>query len=296
MVLRKSKKSLLGSSRPSYFREPKSTKRSASVKRRQHIRIRKRHATTVLLGIGKRLGIFLLIVASGAGIFFGGQSLIYFWNHSERVRVQAVIFEDNLPEGVKGSLPLKQGQNILLLKSKALEKEALRKFPELKEIHVRRGLDGTVRVKGELRTPVAFLKNVSPSTALDFEGVLFPISDQNRPVDPIPFLKSVYVEDRSLLLQVLEAWREKAPAFYSLVRDLETDRMHRLFVELKDGVRVEWGDLFLSSTVKRAERILKIEENFTPKKVPATLRFITDERIVMDANWVKILKKDSEGR
>ena len=63
--------------------------------------------------------------------------------------------------------------------------------------------------------------------------------------------------------------------------------MRELYVELSDGVLVQFGPLEEIDAQDRAKKILKLRAVFHPAKTPATLSFVTSDRIVMDKNWQK---------
>ena len=90
---------------------------------------------------------------------------------------------------------------------------------------------------------------------------------------------------RREIVRRLHVWQKKVPAFFDVVKKLETDKLHALHVELSDGVTVDWGDLEPDAAVDKARNVLRLMEFFSPGRTPARLRFVTEDRIVMDASW-----------
>jgi hypothetical protein len=87
------------------------------------------------------------------------------------------------------------------------------------------------------------------------------------------------------MLACLAAWSSKQPTFSSQITECETDTIHRLQVKLADGTVIDWGALDPRVLSLRTQRVMRVLENYHPAKTPATLRFVTDDRLVMDANW-----------
>lgn len=225
-----------------------------------------------------------IILGVLAGVLFFG---FRFVRDTQAMDVRDVIFEEPLPATVRENFPIRPKQNLLLLRPRTVERDLLKRYSELEDVSVSRTLRGAVKVSARYRRPIAFVAIAGNQQGIDRDGVVFPLSEAHSSVGALPTIKSANTSDRILLLKLLDHWKSDAPNFYSLVKNLETDRMHRLSVEMSDNVFIDWDEMDLQRAVIRAERVIKLRTLFAPKKVPARLKFVTDDRIVMDANWTK---------
>jgi cell division septal protein FtsQ len=279
-------KSIFGSARASFFREPR-RRRDPAVRRSQKIRFRRRSARSALRHAARSAWAFVqvggVLGLAAWGIYEGREM----WTKSEWLRVQNIAYEGDIPESLSGFLGLKRGQNLDLLNLTRKEADALKKYPELKSISISRTLMRGILVEGEARAPVALSEQNGHRVGVDEYGVVFPFSAKRPAPDDLPVIVAPSVDDRVRAVNCLLEWKRAAPRFYSLVKNLETDRMHAFHVELSNGVEVYWGEMDLEHVNIRARHILKLMESFAPKKTPAHLRFVTDDRMVIDANWVR---------
>lgn len=278
--------SLLGSRRSRIYKEPKS--RSLSNKRKQRVRFRSRYAGSVAKQWSKFFINGVLTVAVIGGGFWGVTSSIEFWETSSTLRVQEVIFSNDIPTRLRSNFPIKSNDHLLKLRPSTLEQEFLTKFPELKSLAIRRTLFRNVSVSGKLRIPVARIPSSGEGMALDINGFSFPLSDNSLLTDHLPMIETPNVEDRRLLLTFLARWKKDLPLFYSLIKKIETDRMREFIVELSDGVLIDWGPIDEADIMARAKRVMRLRELFKQTKNPAWLTFVTNDRLVMDRNWQKM--------
>ncbi len=137
--------------------------------------------------------------------------------------------------------------------------------------------------------PVAWFAQNGKTRFIDDKGTIF---DLPEPIPStaarLPELQWTHDEDRAALLQCLNRWSSKQPAFSSQITKCETDTIHRLQVTLADGTVVDWGAINADALDIRTRHLLRLLENYHPTKTPAHLLFVTDDRLVMDMNWGEI--------
>ncbi len=283
--MRSTKKSLFGSKRPRIFREPKKRSPSLFYKRKQRVKFRPRYAGSVVKKMGKSFA--LLTLGAGAMLAIGWTTVkgAQYWKQSERLRVKQVVFSGELPASLKGSFKVGAHDHLLKIHPLLLEKESLEKFPELKRISIRRTLDRSLIVNGTFRRPIAKLESPGKELGIDNDGIVFALGELLDLPANLPVIECAYPSDRTTVLGILDRWQKDVPNFYSLVKKVETDRMRELYVELTDGVTIEWGNISDANIVQQSQRVLTLREKFTPQKTPAKLILVTTDRIVMDANW-----------
>jgi cell division septal protein FtsQ len=220
-----------------------------------------------------------------AGVLVWGAGLAWHaWQDSSYLRVQAVRFEGDIPIRLPASVPVKAGARLFSFSSRQLEQEELRRFPELASLSIHRTFDRALVVQGRFRQPVALLDPSTVPTGIDPQGIAFPIPPDRVPERPLPLVAAA-PRDRANAIACLGAWQKKIPAFFDVVKKLECDRMRTFHVELSDGVMADLGDLDAANAVDKGQKILRLLESFSPGKSPAHLKFVTDDRIVMDNAW-----------
>lgn len=284
----KNSRSLFGSKRSRFFQEPKSRGgKSFSYKRKQRVKFRSRYAGSVAKQWSKTIVNTTVGCGIAAGALWGSVAFANVWKTSETLRVREIVFSGDLPDRLRASFPVKPNDHLLKISTAEIELNTLIKFPELEKFSVGRGLNRTLTVKGKYRTPVAMTHAQGEERAMDHSGTLFRLPETMHPQKPLPWVETASIENRKLLLSYLSTWEEDAPDFYSLVKKIETDRMRELYVELSDGVLINWGPMEESDILNKADKIIRFREMFQPVKTPANLMFVTSDRIVMDKNWQK---------
>jgi len=288
-----SKRSLYGSSRSRYFKEPKQEKRLSFKKRPQKVRIRKKYAATIIKQIA--LGSWALIkMAFFAGVV-GWLAILgwKFWNSSPLLKVAEVQFNAEVPPGLKVRLDIRPGQNIFSFRTSKLEDIFLGKFPELEKLGISRTINREIRVFGTYRVPVAVIQSKKGLYGIEEGGTLFPIFSHNTPQFNLPVIKDINLSDPRLKswAQALQKIKIKKPEFYSVIFRLETDKIHATKMTLRNEVVVWWGELKLENAEERVHNIESLMKRYRPKGSNATLTIITRDRIVMDKNWEKKIGK-----
>lgn len=221
---------------------------------------------------------------------YGVVAGVRFWQKSPWIQVTSVRFVGDIPPALEIESPVRVGENIITLRPGRLEKAILQQFPELDRLSVHRQWNRSVVIEGAYKTPVALLEEGRETRGLDGGGRLFPIGEHNQPLKRLPTvtLAEGALDPASVLPPVANSLRrlEKGlPKFYSLLRRLEIDGIGRVLVVLEDGVKIHWGEIDPEEDVLKASRVMRLRENFTPRETPAYLRFVTTERVVMDAHW-----------
>ncbi len=282
-------KSILGSNRPSYFRESKSRPIKS---RSQKIKFRRRYASSVATEIGGRLWTLTKMTTSlivlGASIYYG-QIL---WTQSSFFKISQVRFVTIPPLGLPEFLGLKAGQNIFNFNEGPLEMSALSKFPELESIDIVRGLSRDVTVEIEYRKPLATLEWNGKKMAVDRGGVVFSLDEAVSAEKPQPELAGfVPGPDLVQAMAALSTVSQELPDFYSLIKIIKTDKMQPLRLVFSNTSVVYWGDLETETIVGRAKKVQHVFREFSPKKPLAAIRFVTDDRLVLDQNWVQKASK-----
>lgn len=289
--MKKRYRSLFGSSRGRVYREPKRSSKTLKFRRSQSVRLRSRTAAAVMKEAGRKLLVLLQFVAAAGLIIWGGVSLRRFWHESPTIRIQNVVFDGDIPSGLRSFLDFKQGQNVVTLDLNDKEKDALVHFPELKDVSIRRTVGRDIVVRGHFRRAIAVLEDSGRLMGIDEDNVVFPMSETRQPAAALPVIKCVREEDRARLLEAVKIWKDKVPEFSSVVKNLEIDRMREFHVAQTDDVLIDWGLFDVTSLVERAGNVMRLRKLFEPARRPAALRFVADDRIVMDANWIKIQER-----
>jgi hypothetical protein len=234
-------KSLLGSKRSRFFREPRGGRFvfNAPKRRAQHVKFRKRYVTSLARRVSTGIGWAILLGGVGAAAVFGGRASMKFWRTSPLVRATAVQFSDDVPAGLAEFLALHVGDNVFQIHPARMEQEALLKFPELESLSTRRTLDRRILVRGKFRKPVFRIQPSPNPMGVDEQGILFPIKTANRVPDSVPVLAGAGITDRASWILFAKELEQKLPEFYSLVKRVETDKIHGNIVEL---IRKKWWE------------------------------------------------------
>ncbi len=278
------RKSFLGFKRGA-IPDRRRAKRSASSDRRRvnRVKFRRRYAASRLKSVGEFTWIASRLAIVAAALVWGGGMAWHGWQDAEFLRVQGIRYEGDIPQRLPASIPIREGVGLFSFNANKLEGEAVRRFIELQDVSIGRGLDRTVVVRGRYRAPVAMLAAGVP-TGIDAFGVAFPIPRGRAAAPGLPVIDAP-AKERANAVACLGLWERKLPAFFSVVKKLECDRMRSFQIELSDGVVVDWGTLETAGAVEKAKKILRVMTSFSPAKAPARLRFVTEDRIVMDSAW-----------
>lgn len=236
---------------------------------------------------GRQLWRLAKIAVVGALFFWGWREGRYLWKDSTFLQVKSVRYEGDIPEKLRSSLGFSKVKNLLALSTGSLEKSALQEFPELESLNIRRSPTREVVVTGVYRRPLATLREQGPGAAIDGQGVIFSIAGRETQYGALPLMGTALAEDRKVMADCLRRWKNQVPAFYSLVKEIETDKMHELRLRLDGDVSVRWGDAELGDILARANNVMKTLTNAQWKPGPASILFVTDERLVVEANWIK---------
>lgn len=276
-------RSLFGSKRGRFIKE---TKRSSTKTRSQRVKFRRRYASAQLKSVQSfligtlKIG-FSVAVLGWAG-FFGWS----FLKSNPYFRIQDVFFEGDIPPGLPQLMAIKTGDNIFKIKSGDKISAAMKEYPQLKSLKINRGIDRRVMVKGVYREPVALVETASGVRGLDEGGLVFSLTESKFPWHDLPFYSASGPEPiQQKSLNFLLEMKNSSADFYSRLKQIETDKMGMLRLTMKDETAVKWGEMDPSALRLRVTRLMKIFERFEPIKQPAALLFVTDDRIVMSANW-----------
>lgn len=234
-----------------------------------------------------RLGVVAAVVVWGGGFAW------HAWKNADFLRITDVRFEGDVPTRLPGSISLREGIGLFSFSASGIEAEAERRFPELASVDVDRRFDRGITVRSRYRVPVAMVAASVP-TGIASDGVTFAVPASMDLPPGLPVIDAP-ARQRPQLVEALGIWRKKLPAFFDVVKKLETDKLRSVRVELSDGVVIEWGEFDTDSAVDKARNVLRLMEFFSPGRAPARLRFVTDERIVMDPGWRPAGSKTSEG-
>lgn len=271
--------------RRGYSSDRRRGRRSSPDRRRvNRVKFRRRYATARLKSLGEftwiasRLAVVAGVLVWGAGLAW------HAWQDSSYLRVQTVRFEGDIPIRLPATVPVKAGARLFSFSSRDLQQDELRRFPELASLSVHRTFDRALVLRGRFREPVALLDPSLVPTGIDPQGLAFPIPPDRVPEHALPLVEAA-ARDRAGAVACLGAWQKKVPAFFDVVKKLECDRMRTFHVELSDGVTVDLGTLDTAEAVDKGQKILRLLESFSPGKSPAHLKFVTEDRIVMDNVW-----------
>ncbi len=241
---------------------------------------------TVLKDTGRKIWFWTQLGIGTAVLIWASIFLVHFWNTSPTLRLNEIKFYGDIPENLPDSLSIKPGQNVFLLQISREEKKILREFPELRSISLWRTPFREIIVRGDFRIPVALSQKDGKTFGIDLAGFVFPIHKWNSPKETYPFITEFKRAQLPDLMRALTRLRKEAPDFYSLISRLETDTINSVNVELRDKIFVVWGPLEPEVLMIKAGRVLEVLNNFVPIKKPAVLRFVTENRVVIDANWM----------
>jgi len=275
-----------GSSRGRFFREPE--RRSTERHRPQRVKFRRQYAESVLRRVAMRGVKVTVAVTLLGGLAYGSLELKKFWSGSAALRVSGVRFEGDIPPALQQNFTVKPGDHLFKLKLKSMEDAYLKRFPELQTLSISRSLGRAVVIEGHYKKPRALMSFDNRTMGVYGDGTLFPITEHNPVDEKLPFITGASVSPaRAQLVEALDVWKNDAPEFSALVKRLETDNIGTVRVVLDDGVVVQWGEMNENELLVHAANILNVLENFTPTKVPATLRVVSNNRIVMDSSWTR---------
>ncbi len=288
---RRKSASLYGSSRGRFFSEKSASRPSLFSRRSQKIKVRHRYVATVLKDTGKTVWLWTRVGISMAAVVWMAVFLTHFWHTSPLLHVKEIKFYGDIPEKLHLALSIRPGQNILVMNTSREQKEILRQFPEIKDISIWRTPLRDVIVRGEYRIPVAVFEKDGQTQGIDIGGGIFPITTENPLKEKVPVVAGFRRGDLAQLMEAIQKLKNSSPDFYSLIYRLETDTMNNIKMELSDQIFLFWGQLEENDLVIKAQRVLDILNRFVPKNRPAQLRFITTNRLVIDANW---MAKDEE--
>ncbi|MFN0118412.1 MAG: cell division protein FtsQ/DivIB [Elusimicrobiota bacterium] len=259
--------------------------------RPQKVKFRTRYAKSVATQYLKAIGILTGIAVVGFGVFSLGGSANKYWNNSANFKVDRIIWQGDIPKNLPSFLNLKPGTQIFSLKTETLEERAIKKFSELKSLRVSRNLNKDVVIEGEFRSALAISAQNDHLIGIDEKSVVFPLSI------PMPQLvNSIWFSmadptHKTKIVNFLSSVKNEFPDFLKIVKSIETDRIGMLKIVLDNGVIIEWGILEQSNLSQRIKNVLHVLTDMKPMKSSALLKFVTDERIVMDNNWDSIKKK-----
>lgn len=251
------------------------------------MRLRKKYASSILLNSATFLWRSAQLAFVVLIVFYGGNWIHEKWNTSSTFQVSRVELASSVPASLSTFLNIRPGENIFLVKTRLLEKKALANYPEFEDVRISRHWNRTIQVQVEYRQPIALMEKNEKYFGLDSEGNRFPIRENNKPTESIPMFGGPGWTDTSLKMwaRSLSILKTHLPQFYSRINRLETDTMLTVKVELSDGVIVDWSRVVPELVVDQGEKILRILKKFDPIQKPATLKFVTADRIVMDKNW-----------
>lgn len=222
------------------------------------------------------------------GLLFLGKTAWNFWNSSPLLRVAAVEFQGDVPAALAASPGVRAGENIVLIKGRKIALSVLDRFPELEAVRVRRRWDRSVVFDCRRRVPIAMLKMEGVFRGIDRAGIVFPIAAETEAVR-VP--EVVTREGKSALVGIagfLSILSVEAPELYSLISRLETDKIPTLRLELLDGTQVHWGPPSAETAGVKARRLMRFRTEYEPRRPSAAVRFVTDDRLVMSADWKKV--------
>ena len=270
-------------------RHPKKSTKNVRYKRKkrpQRVKFRRRYASSLfqrsILRIWDfiKLTVFTFLIA---GITLAAWK---FWNTSPWIRIQAIHFEGDVPQALQKKILGFSGKNILKLKTGQMEKEFREAYPELKSLTLHRSWDRSIRVTGSYRDPVAFLSRSRYPQAIDSDGFLFRFNKEMPVPQGNPLLTGdLSSETLKKVAGTLFLFRKNIPSFYKRLQTIKTDRMRGTKITLFDDILLYWGDLNPKDDVIKGRRVQEILNRFHPQKKQATIRFLEDNRVVLDVNW-----------
>ncbi|OVE78433.1 hypothetical protein BVX98_00285 [bacterium F11] len=256
-------------------------------KRPQRVRFRRRYASSLLWRTIKTTWTITKFVVFGALLFGGGLWLGRFWHSSPLLKVQHVFFKGDLPKGLADFLSLHSGQNIFLVPTGRLEKNALVHFPALKKINIARKKDRSIHVTGFYRTPLAYLPDGSEKRAIDENGVIFPIHSDMKSPEHLPSFSGLVSDlERKRMAGALDVIKKNRGEFYKQLKEIKTDKMGQVKITLIDDIVIYWGKFVSQSVLLKSKRIDATLKRFRPIIKNASMRFVLDNRIVLDENFV----------
>ena len=100
-------------------------------------------------------------------------SLIYLFFYSPLFTIKNIIVDKDLPTSINEHLASIKGKNIFLVKSSKTKGDLLKKFPELIDINVIRGLPDTIKISYSERTPKIIWQSAGRYFIVDENGITF---------------------------------------------------------------------------------------------------------------------------
>lgn len=268
---------------------------TAERKRSQRVRFRRRYVNSVARDMGTRI-LQVSTVALSLGIFFyAAVAVTKFSKTTPLLRIAQVDYLNDIPKNLPAALALEANGRLFSFDESALAAQGLMQFPQLKELSIRRTWNRHVKVSGTYRVPVARVDRGGRAGFVDVDGNIFSLSSEESPPETeklVTIQGATGSETLKPMLLGLERLRREVPEFYSLIKSAETDRMQIVRITLDDNVTVVWGEMKEQDVIERAQNLLRLRNEFSHGHKPATLRFVANDRVIVDANWTRIGAND----
>ena len=257
-------------------------------RRTQRVRFRPRYASSVLHQTAQSLWQGIKITLILCLLIGCGWGITYFWNHSSLIRIDDIRYQGDIPAGLPRFLSINKGKNILLLPTRRLTKEAQQVYPELEELAIRRHWDQSVSITGKYRMPLSYWEDETGLKAIDKNGILFELPIGLSVPEHLPIVRGTpYVESMETVAQSLSLVKTKSPEFWKRFQSLEIEPLGQTKITLVDDILIYWGEIQPQTILPKAERVEKLLSEFHPTGTLASLRFVRENRIILDSHWEK---------
>lgn len=100
-------------------------------------------------------------------------AIIYLLFYSTIFTIKNIIVDQDLPTSINEHLENIKGKNIILIKSAEIKEDLLKKFPELIDINIIRGLPDTIKVSYNERKPEIIWQSAGRYFIVDEDGFAF---------------------------------------------------------------------------------------------------------------------------
>jgi hypothetical protein len=233
---------------------------------------------------------FPRLLIAGA-LAWGATAAWSWWNLSPVLRIRRVVVAPPLPRDMKVPAEVSEGERLFGFSSRRVEASFVRRYPELRDIRVRRGWDGAVTVTGRRRRPLA----KCGEGGVDEAGRPFPLrpEDAQGLVDmsagPGDADRAAAVGFLTELRRTAEPWVGEvlrvrwSPATSLVPEEEETPLSGELTLVLTKDRVILWGDMTRKASALAA-RAGKVGRVLTANPLPGSvesIRFVGEDRLIV---------------
>lgn len=260
------------------------TRRPSSLRRpkvyRHRVAVRPRAAQARRRQQRRGLALWAALLLSLAASAFAAEGAWQLWKKARSWPIQAVLWEGAKPPGAQEALGLKAGDPLWGFSLSERRGVLLAQCPALRDVDVRRGWDGSVRVKATARLKAALYEDRNGVWAMDDQGVLFPLSPEES-ISGVVLSGAETQERRRLLLAFYRTLVLSPQAWVKSLRGLQDLGDGGLRLALDSGRQIDWGLLDPAAVPLKAGRLQRVLSDARVTS-PGSVQFVDDQRVVVN--------------